>query len=66
MPGKNKNKKGNNNKKAKRETTHPKQRKTRKQNRSVELLRRLSVGHEGEDGEREREGDAMEVRTAMT
>jgi hypothetical protein len=37
-PGKNKNKRGNDNKKAKRKTTHPQQRKTRKQNRSIELL----------------------------
>jgi hypothetical protein len=68
--GKNKNKKGNHNKKAKQETTHLKQRKTRKQNRSIELLGCLGVGHEGErrgeDGEREREGDAVEVRAAMT
>jgi hypothetical protein len=57
-------------KRQKRETTHPKQRKTRTDNRYVELLGRLGVGHEGEhrgeDGEREREGDAVEVRAAMT
>ncbi|KAJ7857851.1 hypothetical protein B0H13DRAFT_1902096 [Mycena leptocephala] len=50
-------------KRQKRETTHPKQRKTRTDNRYVELLGRFCVGHEGErrgeDGERQGEGDAV-------